>query len=145
MISLSLALGVAITCAPVRAQERLSLMEPAPSVHRESPTWTWVMLGLGGAMVLGGAGTGIGALMVQGELDAVCSFTCPRSYGPLQDAGRALAISTDVLMIGGVVLAAFGLVASLTLESEVTPEAETLSVTAGCDGNGCFAAVRGSF
>lgn len=142
---MSLGIVVAIVACSAtttaHAQDRL-VLEPAPSVHRESPAWTWVMLGLGGAMVLGGAGTGIGALTVQSELDQVCSFTCPRSYGALQDTGRALAISTDVLLIGGVVVAAFGVVAALTLQTEVD---ETPSVIAGCDGRGCFAAMTGHF
>lgn len=101
------------------------------------------MLGLGSAMVLAGVGTGVGALVVQSELDQVCSLTCPRSYGALQDSGRALAISTDVLVIGGVLMAAFGVVTALTLQTEVDDGVP--DVIAGCDGHGCFAGITGSF
>ncbi len=132
---------LSLGAAPLSAQERI-LLEPAPTVSRQSPAWTWVMLGVGGAMVLGGAGTGIGALLVQSELDQVCAFTCPRRFGPLQETGRALAISTDVLLIGGVVVAAFGVVAALTLQTEVD---DVPVVSAACDGSGCFGAIAGRF
>lgn len=135
-----LALALTLSLAhPVYAQER-ELALPAPMQQR-TPDWTWAVLGTGIGFVAVGLGTGIGALVVQSDLDRVCGLTCPRSVGDYQMEGRVLAVTTDVLWLGGIVLGALGLVAALTLREDVPP----LSVAFACDGTGCLGTAGGTF
>jgi hypothetical protein len=127
--------------SPVAAQAAVddAIVLEEPGARRRSPDWTWGLLGTGVGMVVASLGTGLGALLVQLDLDTVCSFTCPTAREEQQRGGRILAITTDVLWMGGAVLGAFGLVAAFTLEEEVPP------VAAFCDGSGCVGLVGGRF
>lgn len=121
------------------AQDLAPLTLEAPA--RRTPDWTWVVLGTGIGFVAVGLGTGVGALVVQSDLDRVCGLTCPRSVGDYQMEGRILAITTDVLWLGGIVLGALGLVASLTVREDVALPA----VAFACDASGCLGSVGGTF
>ena len=138
---LVIALLVGGLASPVAAQtpvdDAIVLEEPV-AAHR-SPDWTWGLFGTGVGLVAASLGTGLGALLVQLDLDTVCSFTCPTAREEQQRNGRILAITTDVLWMGGAVLGAFGLVAAFALDEEVPP------VAAYCDGSGCMALAVGRF
>lgn len=114
-------------------------LSPTPSAPRASPDWTWVTLGVGITLFAGGLGTGIGALVVQADLDGVCTLTCPTRFGDYQAQGRILAVTTDVLLLSGGVVAVFGLVAALALADEVPTPA------LACDEHGCFGSLTGRF
>jgi hypothetical protein len=111
-----------------------------PRVDRRSPDWTWAVMGTGIGLVVVGLGTGLGALLIQLDLDGVCTLTCPTDREGQQQSGRILAITTDVLWMGGAVLGAFGLVTALTLQEDLTPP-----VAAFCDGSGCVGMAFGRF
>jgi hypothetical protein len=121
------------------------VIDTAPVIQppRRSPDWTWVLLGTGVGLIAAGLGTGAGALVIQSDLDAVCTRTCPRSYGGYQMEGRVLAVTTDVLWLSGLVLSALGLATALTLQ--VSVEEGAPSVALACDGHGCFGNVTGTF
>lgn len=128
---------------PASAQTivRQSAAEARP--HR-SPDWTWAVLGIGGGLIVAGLGTGGATLAIQGELDQVCMLTCPSSHAELQRTGRALAITTDVLWLSGLVLAGFGLAAALALDAPVD-DAAPIALTGGCGPTGCSLAIEGRF
>lgn len=133
-------LGIVLWTPIARAQD-VGLEGPlagsAPAVER-TPDWTWAVLGTGIALVGVSLGTGLGATLIQLDLDQVCDITCPSRVEGLQREGRVLAITTDVLWMSGVVVAAFGLVAALTLR-------EPVAMSAACDEHGCLANVGGRF
>jgi hypothetical protein len=144
---------VVATAIATPASAQTSMLETPVEVDRphRSPDWTWAVLGIGGGLVVAGLGTGAGVLVIQGELDQVCMLTCPSSHAELQRAGRALAISTDVLWLSGIVLAGFGLAAALALDEEVAldepspPSDVALTVLGGCDTTGCSVGLEGRF
>ena len=138
---LVIALLLAGLSMPAAAQEPVddAILLEEPVVARRSPDWTWGLVGTGVGMIAASLGTGLGALLVQLDLDMVCSFTCPTAREEQQRGGRILAITTDVLWMGGAVLGAFGLVAAFTLEEDVPP------LAAFCDGSGCMALAAGRF
>lgn len=105
----AIVLALSLLATEARAQE-----------ERGPPPWTWGVTLTGLALVVGAIGTGSGAWVVQERLNAVCDASCPASAGALQEEGRALAITTDILWLGGLVLSGFGLVTLLTVrEAEV--------------------------
>ena len=117
--------------------------EPAAeraSAPTRAPVWPWALVAVGGAMFVAAAVTGGLAIARQSELDAVCTHTCPTSVEAAQAEGRALAFSTDALWVGGLVVAAAGLVLSVALPREVE-----VATTATCGSDGCAVTVRGVF
>lgn len=118
---------------------------------REIPgeTWPWIVMGVGGAMVVGGAITGGLALSERSSLDSQCSLQlCPAGFdlAGRQSTIQSLAITTDVLLIGGGVVAVTGLVLGILLGPRTQRiEEEAPPVTAGCTATGCFGMVRGEF
>lgn len=78
-----------------------------------------ILLGVGGAVLLAGTAVGIAVLVQDGDLTAMCSETrCPPEARGLAADVEALALATDVLVIAGAVIAAAGLVLTLTLSDE---------------------------
>jgi tetratricopeptide (TPR) repeat protein len=117
--------------------------------YREVPgeTWPWIVMGGGAAMLVGGAVTGAVALSERSSLDDQCPLQlCPAGTDVegRQSTIEALAITTDVLLIGGGVVAVTGLVLGIVLGPR-TEAIEAPPVTAACTGEGCFVAVRGDF
>jgi tetratricopeptide (TPR) repeat protein len=129
--------------------ERRAEQAAQPRVREvEGEVWPWAVLGVGGAMVVAGAITGGVALAQRGQLDSECQMQlCPADFDL---AGRrstieSLAITTDVLLFGGGVLAATGLVLGLVLGPRTEALSEPAPVAMGCSATGCFATVRGEF
>jgi hypothetical protein len=101
------------------------------------------MLGVGGAMLLAGAITGGLALAEHGELTGMCdgqTMRCPAELEGRLDGLAALSITTDVLLWGGLAVAASGAVLTFLLREESGG-----GVSAACDGTGCAAFVTKSF
>lgn len=119
--------------------------------YREIPgeTWPWAVMGVGGAMLVGGAITGGVAMGERGSLDAQCpAQLCPADYdlAGRQSTIQSLAITTDVLLIGGGVIAVTGLVLGIVLGPRTEAiEAQAPPVAAACTSDGCMASVRGDF
>jgi hypothetical protein len=90
-----------------------------------------VLLGVGGALLLAGIGTGIASLLLQNEILAQCTdATCPtRLRGAASDL-EALTITTDVLIPVSVVAMGIGLVLALVLK-EARPSAQQGHVRIG--------------
>lgn len=145
--------------------------------HISGEAWTWAILGVGGAAAIAGGVLGGLALSERGALDASCpNRLCPSGFGL---AGRestisSFALASDVLVIGGSVIAATGLILGVTIgldrdelirrtveagsegdtdssvgagESAPPPAvtAPTASATGFCTETGCMAVVGGTF
>jgi hypothetical protein len=127
---------------------------PAP-VYRPRPTnpGPWIVMGIGGAMILGGAVTGIVALGKTNDIEDKCpGDVCPRSFdldGERSSAKTFVRI-TDLLLIGGGVVAAGGfgwLLLSGNSEKDPGRASAHRRVafpmpTAGCGPDGCRASMK---
>jgi len=82
--------------------------EPPDGARRR---WGWITLGAGGALLAGGAVTGI---LAKNDSDAFANAQTVSGKRELRDRGRALALSTDALLGVGVAAAATGAVLLLT-------------------------------
>ncbi len=114
----------------------------------DGEVWPWVVFGAGGAMLVAGAITGGVALAQRGQLDSECPMQlCPAGFDLTDRQGsiESLAITTDVLLIGGGVMAATGLVLGLVLGPRSEAISEPAPIAMGCSATGCFATVRGEF
>lgn len=134
-----------------QAEEARRLAEEAGRPrYREIPgeTWPWIVMGGGAAMVVAGAITGAVALTERSSLDEECPLQlCPAGTGVAsrQSDIETLAITSDVLLIGGGVVAVTGLVLGIVLGPRSEAIEATPPVTAACTGEGCFVAVQGEF
>lgn len=101
-----------------------------------------IIIGVGGALLIGAAVTGGLTLAENSTFESECPdrAECPVSAAGSLDSARTLALVTDVLWIGGAVVAAAGLVLTLTLT-----ESEDHAVTARCGFGGCGLSATGRF
>jgi tetratricopeptide (TPR) repeat protein len=104
----------------------------------------WIVMGVGGALVVTSVGTGVAALGKSKELEDNCfdDTSCPSSQQGNIDKARALSTATDVLWISGAAAAVTGFVLWVTgvLDTErevpvtagaaVTPQGVSAAVTA---------------
>lgn len=137
--------------AVVTPPEPTASPEPAASPERSAdtaspsrpvPTITWVLLGTGGALLVGGAVTGLITLKRKSDLDEAClGGVCPDDYEPLQEA-RTLATVTDVLLGVGVASVGTGVAFWLFAGSE-EPDARLSADCAGA--RRCSVRVQGRF
>lgn len=108
----------------------------------------FVVMGAGAALMVGGAITGAIALSTQSSLDSRCpDRICPPGIDYQSDAstGKALAITTDVLLITGGVAIAGGLVWMIVELSSGGSSAEAAPVSAACGPDGCAVVAQGRF
>lgn len=96
--------------APAPAQP-----EPAPAIAVPPPARKrgWfvpgtVVTGLGGALLLAAVGTGTRALLLHQDLEVACAGGCPPAREADVDTGKALALTTDVLIGVGAAAAVTG-------------------------------------
>jgi len=117
---------------------------PAPAVEREPSLLPYVLVGVGGALVVGGIATGIVASGKVSDIEDACpNDVCPASY-PLDDEradARLFVTMTDVLVIGGVVTAGVGAALWLLAADESPDDAPRAAL--GCGPGGCMATVSG--
>src|SRR5690606_35963283 len=130
---------------PQENQESTSAPDAPPSESGEGgPSVVGpIVLGVGGAMMLAGAITGALALAEHGELRGMCdeeAMRCPAATEERMGGLSTLSISTDVLLWGGLAVAATGALLTFLVREE-----SGATVSAACDGTGCAAFVMGSF
>jgi hypothetical protein len=124
---------------------------PAPEA-RSSNVGPWIVMGVGGAMLVTGTITGIVALDKTNGIESKCpADQCPRSFD-LQgerSSAKTFVRVTDVLLIGGGVVTLGGLgwllFAGGKQESEPAKPAARASLpipSAGCGPDGCRASVK---
>jgi tetratricopeptide (TPR) repeat protein len=120
---------------------------PAASGGGGGPSVVGIALtAVGGALIIGGAISGGIALADAGTLSSRCDAdgVCPDDPSVREAASRreAAAIASDVLLFGGLAVAAVGVVLMLVLGDA---PAESPRAAVACDPNGCMAAVGGAF
>ena len=107
----------------------------------------WMTTGVGAAMVGVGAITGIAALGKVHDLEKKCpNDQCPANSGLEADrsSARALVRATDVLLIGGGVLAGAG-ITWLLLQGHPSTSAEKFIAGGMCTSSGCMGSLGRSF
>ena len=93
------------TSAAVTAAEHDPGEKPEPS----RSIVPYVLMGMGGAMVVGGAVTGAMASSKHSELEEKCGKgPCDASLKGLADEGKTLALTADILLFGGIAAAVGG-------------------------------------
>jgi len=124
-------------------------VEPVSQPPREPAVWPWVLTGLGSAMVVTGAVTGIAALTEADSLAGECANgLCPPSVDLESRRGtvEALGIATDVLLFGGAAVALLGVVLGVALDdSGAEPDQGQPELNAACSPTGCAASLRTRF
>ncbi|HSO41002.1 MAG TPA: tetratricopeptide repeat protein [Labilithrix sp.] len=130
------------------------IVAPGPAAPQGSSTnvGPWVVMGIGGAMLVGGTLTGIVALDKTSNLESKCpNDVCPRSFDldGERSSAKTFVRVTDVLLIGGSVVTLGGLGWLLfgggKRESEPAKPAARASLplpSAGCGADGCRASVK---
>ena len=105
----------------------------------------YVLMGVGGAMMVGGVVTGLMASSKHGELEEQCPDSpCDPSLQDLADEGQTLALTADILLFGGLAVAATGgMLWFLDRGSARSDEPVAASLTCGL--RTCGARVRMSF
>jgi hypothetical protein len=117
---------------------------PAEAASGERSPMAWVVLGLGAAGLAAGAVTGVVALSKVHDLSSSCpNNVCTTSEAKSElHSTKTLVTVTDVLLIGGAVVASAGLVWLLWPSSGRTNE---VRVGGACTGVGCFGAAGVTF
>jgi tetratricopeptide (TPR) repeat protein len=129
--------------APVTPTATRSSTDAAPAERSIVP---YVLLGAGGALVVGGAITGLIVLSEVSDLEDACpGDRCPDGASlDDRDSAKTLAIVTDVLLGVGVATAAVGAVL-LLMQDDAAAERDEARAALGCGPTGCMASVRGHF
>lgn len=100
-----------------------------------------IVLGVGGAMLVAGAIVGAVTLTRRSDVTAMCAgMVCPAAAQSDADEVATLALVTDVLLFGGLAVAAAGLVLTLVL----TEGGDDASASIGCGPTGCVGMIRGT-
>jgi hypothetical protein len=100
-----------------------------------------VLLGVAGALAVGGLITAIVTLDHDSQLSALCpANNCDPSARGVLSERRAFAITTDVLFISSAIAAGTGLVLTFVLRDRAPPP-----VTAGCGPTGCGVVIQGAW
>ncbi len=123
--------------------------EPKPSA-RSAPVLPWVLVGVGGAALAGGAVTGVLTLRGVSDLEDRCpNDECPADsgYEAKKRSTKTFAIATDALLIGGGLAAAVGAGWLIFGAKGGSKGASSGSVTGGaaCTPSGCAALLRTHF
>lgn len=113
------------------AEERMSIVGP-------------IVAAGGGALLVTGAILGAIALGQGNDIEEACPelTACSPALRSDYDQMRTRSVTADVLIFGGLAVAAVGAVLMFTLKDGGDDD---VSVGAACDGQGCYASARGSF
>lgn len=144
-------------------RERVVAPPPGTTVEsRSNPhVGPYIMMGIGGAMLVGGAITGIVAMGKTSDIETKCpNDVCPNSFD-LEDArssAKTFVRITDVMLIGGAIVGAGGLAWLLLTPNSSAKEAPKTARTssasssnharalplpaAGCSSDGCRASIK---
>ncbi|HEU4412669.1 MAG TPA: hypothetical protein VFS43_45920 [Polyangiaceae bacterium] len=124
--------------------------EPAAGPGGGAPVVPWVLVGVGSAALIGGGVTGFLTLRNERDLEKLCpDDLCPlgSDYESKKSSTKTLALTTDVLLISGGVMAAVGAGWLLFGSKGATKGATSGMVVGGaaCTPGGCAATIGGRF
>jgi len=126
--------------------ERREQTDVAPTTRTEKvrSVVPLVLMGAGGALVLGGAVTGFLTKSKTDDLDGTCDGKgCPASESDNIDSAKTLALTTDVLFGVGIVTAGVGAVLFFT--GALDSEREVPIANLSCGAHACGATLTGRF
>ncbi|HEU4537762.1 MAG TPA: hypothetical protein VFS00_26760 [Polyangiaceae bacterium] len=129
-----------------------SAAEAPPAPARATPVLPWVLLGVGGAALAGGAVTGVLALRGVDDLEDRCpNNRCPSDsdYESRKRSTQTFAVATDVLLITGGAAAAVGagwlLFGPHAKGATKASAVNNFAGSAACTPAGCAAFLRAHF
>ena len=117
---------------------------PVGGQTQGSPTnvGPWIVMGIGGAMLIGGAVTGFVALGKTHDLEARCpGDVCATEFYSDRSSAKTFVTVTDVLLIGGSVVTLGGL-GWLIFGNKSEKQNEPLKADAASGPNGCRASMK---
>jgi Tfp pilus assembly protein PilF len=119
--------------------------ERAPAHASSFGPWPFILAGTGAALVVTSLLTGSMARKKADELKSECrAGSCDPSMEDVKDSAETLALTTDVLWIGGALLAGVGVTLFVIDTTSATNETATLIQT-GCFETGCGLVANGRF
>ena len=126
------------TAAVTAAEQDTSVKPPA-----SRSIVPYVLMGMGGAMVIGGAVTGAMASSKHSELEEKCGDgPCDASLKDLASEGETLALTADVLLFGGLAAAVTGGVWwFLDAPDDAPSEQQTVRAALSCGPRACSGSV----
>jgi tetratricopeptide (TPR) repeat protein len=140
--------------APAAPEEQDAAPAPVEVAHA-SPTiekkessslLPYILVGSGGALVVGGVIVGAMAASKHSELEEKCSDgPCDPSLKSIADVGKTLNLTADVLLIGGIAAAATGGVLWFLASSDDSSEEQPVRAAVGCGPRACNGTVAVSF
>ena len=135
----------------MKKREAPLIVGPAALPMRESPSvLPVVVMGVGGAMLVTGAVTGLVALSKTSTISKACpNDMCPNTFdlASNRDTARTFVRLTDILLIGGAVVGGVGLTWWMLARkpSEEAAPASAPKASAMCTGQGCIGTLRLAF
>jgi hypothetical protein len=121
---------------------------PMDAGGKGRPLTPFILMGVGGALVIGSIITGVMASSASSELKDKCPSkeNCDPELKSTKSRGQALAVTTDIMLFGGIATAGVGVVLFfLQSPSESEPSGEPAPVALGCGPSGCYGSVRVAF
>jgi hypothetical protein len=133
------------TAAPVLPASRRSGPTPLPEASPPSRIGPYIVMGAGGALLIGSTVTGLMASSLHSKLEDRCKNGCTEaSVSSDKSKGKTLVTVTNVLLAGGLVTAAAG-ATWLIIGLMNSGQEQNTQVSAMCLGSGCAASVSGRF
>ncbi|MEM9188870.1 MAG: hypothetical protein AAGF12_06825 [Myxococcota bacterium] len=108
--------------------------EPSPVPDQTSasfPLLPVLTMSLGGALLVAGAVTGILTIMKDSDVSDACAMGCTNPEDDVSE-GERLALATDILLIGGAVIAGAGLLWFFLSGGDEEPDASVSCGVGGC-------------
>jgi tetratricopeptide (TPR) repeat protein len=132
---------------PVPVSDVEPMVEPEESSFPIGPV---IVIGVGGAMMLGSIATGLMASGAQSDLEKECPtrMSCGADLEDTASKGETMALVTDVLLFGGIAVAAGGaawLLLGSGNSSESASARDATHASVMCTDKACAANVRGTF
>lgn len=133
----------------MKKREAPVVVAPPASAKRESPSiLPVVVMGVGGAMLLTGAITGVVALSKTSTISKACpGDTCPGTFdlASARSSAKTFVTVTDVLLIGGAVVGGAGLTWWMLSRKSSEESSNAPKASAMCTGQGCYGTLRVGF
>jgi len=142
------------TVATSQSNVDLSQKIPVDDSQHTLDSTPWIVAGAGGVLITAGVVTGLLAKGRQSDLESECPTKqgCSQKAQDLQDSGKTLALTTDVLFVAGGAAVATGVVWWFLRNREAPsdggadqPKTTTALVTVSCVPGTCGAAATFSF
>jgi len=126
------------TAQPETPEQQVAAeLRPEAAVKQSPSIVPYIVMGVGGAMIIGGVVTGAMASSKHSELEEKCPDSmCDASLQSLADEGKTLALVADVLLFGGIAAAGTGAVLWF-LNNNQSSEESAVNAAVSCGPGAC--------